>query len=99
VYIDCRILVSRLQLTEFSFVYYWVLFRLDMRTISALASSVGCLAMLSTTVLADCAAYGMDFQDGGSYFQNSNSPDPFTFVSEFNGMLQENIIHAQPSLF
>ena len=32
-----------------------------------------------------CVAYGMDFQNGGSYFQNSNSNDNFTFVSEFDG--------------
>lgn len=33
-----------------------------------------------------CKSFGVDFQDGGSYFQNVNSTDPFTFVSKFEGM-------------
>lgn len=32
-----------------------------------------------------CVSFGVDFQDGQSYFQNSLSNDPFTFVSEFQG--------------
>ena len=44
------------------------------------------LALLSAKVLADCEVYGMDFQNGGSYFQNSLSTDPFTFVQEFEGL-------------
>lgn len=33
----------------------------------------------------DCVAFGVDFQDQGSYFQNSQSTDNFTFVSRFEG--------------
>jgi hypothetical protein len=32
-----------------------------------------------------CKSYGIDFQDGGSYFQNKSSSDDFTFVSTFEG--------------
>ncbi|KAF4552670.1 Hypothetical protein D9617_9g024590 [Elsinoe fawcettii] len=32
-----------------------------------------------------CQSFGIDFQDEGSYFQNASSPDPFTFVSVFDG--------------
>jgi hypothetical protein len=32
-----------------------------------------------------CKSYGIDFQDGGSYFQNQSSTDDFTFVSTFEG--------------
>ncbi len=30
-----------------------------------------------------CISFGMDFQNGGSYFQNSLSQESFTFVSQF----------------
>lgn len=33
---------------------------------------------------AVCQSYGVDFQNGGSYFQNLLSTDNFTFVSEFS---------------
>jgi hypothetical protein len=32
-----------------------------------------------------CKSFGIDFQDGGSYFQNQSSSDDFTFVSTFEG--------------
>ena len=32
-----------------------------------------------------CESYGIDFQDGGSYFIDSNSNASFTTVSEFSG--------------
>ncbi|KAF2655214.1 hypothetical protein K491DRAFT_434841 [Lophiostoma macrostomum CBS 122681] len=32
-----------------------------------------------------CYSYGIDFQNGGSYFQNSLSNDNFTFVSQYSG--------------
>lgn len=32
-----------------------------------------------------CVSFGIDFQDGQSYFQNSLSGDDFTFVSQFQG--------------
>ena len=47
------------------------------------------LVLFSWEVLADspilCESFGMDFQDQGSYFQNNQSVDPFTFVSQFKG--------------
>lgn len=33
----------------------------------------------------DCQSYGIDFLNGGSYFQNSDSTDPFTALQEFEG--------------
>ncbi|KAF2089560.1 hypothetical protein K490DRAFT_55153 [Saccharata proteae CBS 121410] len=54
----------------------------------ALRSTAGSLAMLGLFVrgvLSDCESYGMDFQNKGSYFQNSLSTDNFTFVSQFEG--------------
>lgn len=57
---------------------------------SSLSLVIGLLALGGRTVLAQdgatCLAYGMDFQNGGSYFQNSLSSDNFTFVSQFDGM-------------
>jgi len=44
-------------------------------------------AFFAVTVQADCESYGIDFQNGGSYFQNISSTDPFTFVSIFEGTL------------
>ena len=32
-----------------------------------------------------CISYGVDFEGGGSYFQNASSSDPFTFVTRFEG--------------
>ena len=32
-----------------------------------------------------CVAYGIDFQDGGDYFINTNSNDSFTCVTKFEG--------------
>jgi hypothetical protein len=32
-----------------------------------------------------CKSFGVDFQDGGSYFQNSLANQAFTFVSKFEG--------------
>lgn len=43
-------------------------------------------AFLVQTVWSQgCVSFGVDFQDGGFYFQNSLSNDPFTFVSTFQG--------------
>lgn len=42
-------------------------------------------ASFARRAVADCVSYGMDFQDGGSYFQNNASTDPFTFVSQYEG--------------
>lgn len=57
----------------------------SMARISPLASALGLVALGARTALADCVSYGMDFQNGGSYFQNSLSSSNFTFVSEFEG--------------
>jgi hypothetical protein len=61
-----------------------------MPSVSYLASALGLLTLGARIVLAQddktCLAYGMDFQNGGSYFQNSLSSDSFTFVSQFDGM-------------
>lgn len=34
---------------------------------------------------SQCNSYGIDYQNGGSYFQNSLGSNPFTFVSQFEG--------------
>ena len=42
-----------------------------------------------------CRSFGVDFQDGGSYFQDITLTDPFTFVEEFQGCqadLAQNIL-------
>jgi hypothetical protein len=44
------------------------------------------LIILYKHVYATCQSYGVDFVDGGSYFININSPDYFSFVTEFDGM-------------
>lgn len=38
-----------------------------------------------SSVKADCSSFGIDFQDGGSYFINSLDTNPFTSVVEFEG--------------
>jgi hypothetical protein len=45
------------------------------------------LTCLAQRTLADCIGFGVDFQDGGHYFQNSLSTANFTFDSQFEGML------------
>ncbi|GAB7340216.1 hypothetical protein MBLNU457_6682t1 [Dothideomycetes sp. NU457] len=56
--------------------------------VSTLAAGLATAALLTVNVHAQdqtCESYGIDFQDGGSYFQNISSMDPFTFVSVFEG--------------
>jgi len=48
------------------------------------------LSSLSTLALGqddtpECQSFGVDFQDGGSYFQNISSMSDFTFASIFEG--------------
>ena len=43
------------------------------------------LVSLVSQAWADCASYGVDFQNGGSYFINSNDNSSFTCVSTFVG--------------
>jgi len=51
------------------------------------ASKIFLLGLITGKALAQtCESFGVDFQNGGSYFQNSLSTDPFTFVEEFDGM-------------
>lgn len=54
-------------------------------------TKVAALALAAKYVAADCVSYGVDFQDGGVYFQNSLSTDPFTFVSQYEGKFQINL--------
>lgn len=58
-----------------------------MAPISRVASALSLATFGARSVLADCISYGMDFQNGGSYFQNSLSNDDFTFVSQFEGLI------------
>jgi hypothetical protein len=52
------------------------------------------LALLSLVpnVLGDCESFGIDFTSGGTFFQNSNSSDPFTAIQEFEGC-QDDTAH------
>ncbi|EPE30348.1 P-loop containing nucleoside triphosphate hydrolase [Glarea lozoyensis ATCC 20868] len=43
------------------------------------------LASLVSYAIADCASYGIDFIDGGSYFIDNTLSKPFTFLSDFEG--------------
>ncbi|KAF2248022.1 hypothetical protein BU26DRAFT_565441 [Trematosphaeria pertusa] len=52
---------------------------------TSLASALGLVALGARTAMAVCQSYGIDFQHGGKYFQNSLSSDDFTFVSQFEG--------------
>ncbi|QDS75105.1 hypothetical protein FKW77_007220 [Venturia effusa] len=47
--------------------------------------AIGLVAQYSFAQDNPCKSFGVDFQDGGSYYQNSNSSDPFTFVSKYEG--------------
>jgi hypothetical protein len=57
-----------------------------MPRITTLSSALGLAVMGARSAMADCVSYGMDFQHGKTYFQNTDSADNFTFVSEFEGM-------------
>lgn len=54
-----------------------------------LASSALALTFATTALAQNCSttcqSFGVDFVSGGTYFQDSNSPDPFTAVQEFEG--------------
>lgn len=56
-------------------------------------------ASSSSAAYTQCESFGVDFQDGGSYFQNISSTDPFTFVSIFEGCQndQANNILVDPN--
>ncbi|KAF2460475.1 hypothetical protein BDY21DRAFT_384088 [Lineolata rhizophorae] len=56
-----------------------------MLSLRSLAGRTALLGVLGRAAMAQqCLSFGMDFQNGGSYFQNSLSDDPFTFVSQFD---------------
>jgi hypothetical protein len=63
----------------------------------ALATVVGSAVAQDQT--EQCVSFGIDFQDGGSYFQNKSSSDDFTFVSTFEGCQNDvaNNILVDPS--
>ncbi|KAF2137676.1 uncharacterized protein K452DRAFT_301847 [Aplosporella prunicola CBS 121167] len=66
-----------------------------------LLGSIATLSLLVQGALLDntCRSYGMDFQNGQSYFQNSLSTDPFTFVQQFEGCQKDisNNLLVDPS--
>lgn len=47
------------------------------------------LTSIFTHVKADCASYGIDFQNGGNYFINSADTSNFTAVTQFTGCTGE----------
>ncbi|KAF2400759.1 hypothetical protein EJ06DRAFT_521461 [Trichodelitschia bisporula] len=67
-----------------------------MQPVHSLANKLalfGLLGLFATNTLAQdnpCKSFGVDFQDGGSYFQNQLSSDPFTFVQQFQGCAADN---------
>ena len=69
----------------------------------SLFTSLGVFACLFSLVVADpnsiCYSFGVDFVDGGSYFINSLSSDPFTCVSTFQGCNQDvaDVLLVDPS--
>ena len=52
---------------------------------SVLALSLAVTTIAQSDTCGTCQSFGVDFMSGGSYFQNSNSTDPFTAVQEFEG--------------
>lgn len=48
-------------------------------------TGLAAISLGSGLASAQCQVYGIDFQSGGSYFQNSELTDPFTLVQEFSG--------------
>jgi len=64
-----------------------------------LASATVIGTVLAQDKYAECESFGIDFQDGGSYFQNKSSNDAFTFVSTFEGCQSDvaNNILVDPS--
>jgi hypothetical protein len=55
-----------------------------------LAGATLALLSLVPNVLGDCESFGIDFTSGGTFFQNSNSSDPFTAIQEFKGCQNDN---------
>lgn len=51
----------------------------------ALAFVYGAIAQEEEEECGNCQSFGVDFENGGSYFQNSFSDDPFTALQRFTG--------------
>lgn len=68
-------------------------------SVGALALSLGGYAMAQDNCTTNCQSFGVDFVDGGSYFQNIDSTAPFTAVQEFEGCQDDesNNILVDPS--
>lgn len=56
---------------------------------------LGLLARVSFAQDNPCKSFGVDFVDGGSYFQNSLAQEPFTFVSKFEGTSRQLYIMGE----
>lgn len=54
-------------------------------------SSLSLFLLNINRVSAECQSYGVDYVDGESYFINTESPDYFSFVTEFEGMANSRI--------
>ncbi|KAK7973077.1 hypothetical protein PG996_007306 [Apiospora saccharicola] len=48
-------------------------------------------ALLAVRVVADCASYGVDFANGGSYNIDGSSNENFSFTTIFQGCAEESI--------
>lgn len=70
-----------------------------------LLSTAVALTLATSAIAQDCPpagtcqSFGVDFVNGGSYFQNSLSTDPFTAVEEFEGCQNDtaNNIFVDPN--
>jgi len=56
-----------------------------MRSFIAASTALALTIFASSALSQDCESYGLDFQNGGTYFQNNQSTDPFTALQEFEG--------------
>ncbi|KAK4503240.1 hypothetical protein PRZ48_006668 [Zasmidium cellare] len=68
-------------------------------SVGALALSLCGYALAQDNCTTTCQSFGVDFVDGGSYFQNIDSTQPFTAVQEFEGCQddQSNNILVDPT--
>ena len=59
-----------------------------MPTLLAVAATV---LSLSSSALADCLSYGVDYANGGAYYIDGSSNQYFSFITIFQGCSQESI--------
>ncbi|RDW60841.1 hypothetical protein BP6252_12224 [Coleophoma cylindrospora] len=65
--------------------------------LSSILPTIVVLASLASGVVADCASFGIDFQDQGSYFLSSSDTSLFTAVTQFEGCAgTANVILVAP---